>query len=357
VVQDTATLEYELTTLIRKVTREKAPKIAILQGHGEPSPQQGLQRAAQLLAANYDATPLDLTSQPSIPEDVDALIVAGPATPLSEAELHAIDAFVMSGRSAAFLLDNTKPDLQNLQTQDTSHGLNVLLASYGATVEPGLVLDPKCATLNVAQQRGAMRIMQPVRYPYVPIVEALAPEHPISRSLGGIAFPFMAAVGLKAPAGVTATVLAQSSREAWIAEPPYDLDPLQRWTADKVKDQGAKPLIVTLTGQLKSPFGTPMNEAANARVLVAGGSLFIQDQYGSKASEAFVLNMTDWLVMDEALLAVRSRGLSPAPLAEVSDGGRNALKLANVVGLPFAFVAFGLARWRMRESRRSKVKL
>jgi hypothetical protein len=59
----------------------------------------------------------------------------------------------------------------------------------------------------------------------------------------------------------------------------------------------------------------------------------------------------------EALLSVRSRGLAAAPLGEVSDGGRNAMKLANVVGLPFAFVAFGLIRWRMREARRGKVTL
>ncbi len=357
VVQETSTLEYDLTTLMRKLTRDKAPKVAVLQGHGGPTPQEGLQRVAQLLAANYDVAPLDLASTPTIPEDVDAIIVAGPTTPLGDAELRAIDSFVMSGRSAAFFLDNTKPDLQNLQTQDVTHGLNALLASYGATIEPGLVLDPRCATLNVAQQRGAMRIMQPVRYPYVPIVEALAANSPISRGLGGIAFPFMAALTPKTTDGVTVTVLAESSRESWLAEPPYDLDPLQRWTADKVKDQKSHPLMLTLVGQLKSPYGTPANEAGNSRVLVAGGSAFIQDQYSGKANEAFVLNMTDWMVMDEALLQVRSRGLSAAPLGEVSDGGRNAMKLANVVGLPFAFVAFGLARWRMRESRRGKVTL
>lgn len=357
VVQETAQLEYDLTTLIRKATREKAPKIAVLQGHGGPTPQQGLERVAQLLAAHYDVAPLDLTSTPSIPDDVDALIVAGPETPLSDAELRAIDSFVMSGRSAAFFLDNTKPDLQQLQTQDVEHGLGGLLASYGATIEKGLVLDAKCATLNVQQQRGAMRIMQPVRYPYVPIVEQLAADSPISRGLGGIAFPFMAAITLKAPEGATGTVLAQSSRESWIAEPPYDLDPMQRWTADKVKDQGPRAMMVTLTGQLKSPYGTPANEAANARVLVASGSAFIQDQYSGKSNEAFVLNLTDWMVMDEALLSVRSRGLAAAPLSETSDGGRNAMKLGNVVGLPFAFIAFGLVRWRMRESRRGRVAL
>ncbi len=276
---------------------------------------------------------------------------------MTDAELHAIDAFVMSGRSVAFFVDNAKPDLQAMQAQDTAPGLNTLLTSYGVTVEPGLILDPRCATLSVAQQRGAMRIMQPVRYPYVPIVEQLAEDNPVTRGLGGIAFPFMAALSVNAPDGTTATVLAQSSKDSWVMQSPYNLDPLQRWTQDMVKDQGAKPMMVTLTGSLKSPYGAAPNAAGSSRVLVAGGSAFVQDQYSGKANETFILNMVDWMVMDEALLAVRSRGLAAAPLGEVGDTARNAVKFANILGLPFAFVAFGLVRWRVRESRRAKVTL
>jgi gliding-associated putative ABC transporter substrate-binding component GldG len=357
VVQETAQLEYDLTTLIRKLTREKAPKVALLQGHQGPSPQEGLQHMMQLLQANYDVTPLDLTQTPEIGDDVDALIVAGPVTPLTDGELHAIDAFVMSGRSAAFFVDNAKADLQEMQAQDTAPGLNALLSSYGVTVEPGLILDPHCATLNVAQQRGAMRIMQPVRYPYVPIVDQMDEENPITRGLGGMAFPFVASLTVKAPEGATATVLAQSSKDSWVMTSPYNLDPLQRWTQDMVKDQGAKAMMVTLTGTLKSPYGAAPNAAVSSRVLVAGGSAFIQDQYSGKGNEAFILNMIDWMVMDEALLAVRSRGLAAAPIGELGDHARNAVKFANILGLPFAFVAFGLVRWRMRESRRAKVTL
>ena len=357
VVQDTAKLEYDLTTLIRKVSREKAPKVALLQGHQGPSPQEGLQHMTQLLQANYDVAPLNLAQTPTIPEDVDALIVAGPMTPLADAELRAIDAFVMSGRSVAFFVDNVRPDLQTMQVQDAAPGLNPLLSAYGVTVQPGLILDPRCATLNVAQDRGAMRIMQPVRYPFVPIVEQLAEDNPVTRGLGGIAFPFVAALSVKAPEGVTATVLAESSKDAWVSQPPFNLDPLQRWTLDGVTEQGQKVMMVTLTGALTSPFGSAVNTAGSPRVLVAGGSTFIQDQYMGKANEAFILNMVDWMVMDEALLAVRSRGLAAAPIGEISNGGRNALKFANIVGVPFAFVVFGLVRWRVREGRRAKVTL
>ncbi|MBC7793674.1 MAG: GldG family protein, partial [Clostridia bacterium] len=252
VVSDTGTLEYDLTSLIRKVARPQAPKIGMVQGHGGPTPEQGLQRFGQLLQANFDVAPVDLTAGP-VGDDIDALLIVGPMTAFADPELRAIDAFVMSGRSAAFFVDNVKPDLQSLQVEESQHGLNALLAAYGVTVEPGLVLDARCATLNVAQQRGAMRIMQPVQYPYVPAVEQLDGASTITRGLGGMAFPFVASVVVKNPEGAKADVLAHSSADAWVQAPPYNLDPMQRWTRDMMKDQGVKNFMVTLMGTLKSP--------------------------------------------------------------------------------------------------------
>lgn len=366
VVSDTANLEYDLTTMVRKLTREKTPKVALVTGHGGPDQQKGLTRMHGLLGQLYDVTTVDLSSAATIPDDVDAIIIAGPKTAFSDAEKRAIDAFVMSGRSAAFLLDAVHPDLQTMQSEEANHGLGDLLASYGASLEPGLVLDPECATINVAQQRGPMRIMQPVRYPFVPVVQGLDASHPLTRGLAQVAFPFTSAVSVNAAEGVKADVLVKSSSKAWVQAPPFNLDPLQRWTMDMIQSPGQRNFVVTLSGALKSPYdGAPVAEgeapsgvAESARVLVAGGSAFIQDDYLSKPNEALLLNMLDWLVLDEALLAVRSRGLAAAPLdGEIGDGARNTLKTMNILGLPMAFVAFGLVRWRLRENRRRKVTL
>jgi hypothetical protein len=142
--------------------------------------------------------------------------------------------------------------------------------------------------------------------------------------------------------------------------PPYDLNPMQRWTEDQVGTQALHDLVVTLTGAIPSHFGASAppatnGEAVKGRVLVAGGSTFIQDQFLSMGNQALLLNLIDWLVLDDALLAVRSRGLEAAPLEELTDGQRNAVKYLNMLGLPLVFVAFGLVRWRMRERRRAHV--
>ncbi|MHA1568198.1 MAG: DUF7088 domain-containing protein, partial [Alphaproteobacteria bacterium] len=50
VLQRTDDLEYELSSRIAKLTREKTPRIAFLGGHGEFTTQQGLSKVSQMLA-------------------------------------------------------------------------------------------------------------------------------------------------------------------------------------------------------------------------------------------------------------------------------------------------------------------
>src|SRR5690606_34183686 len=87
VVQDTAGLEYDLTTLIRKLTRENRPRVALLQGHESADPRRDIGRAFGLLSQLYDVSVVDLSSSPQGLDGVDVLIVAGPKSPLSEDEL------------------------------------------------------------------------------------------------------------------------------------------------------------------------------------------------------------------------------------------------------------------------------
>lgn len=366
VVAETAGLEYDLTTLIRKISRDKAPKIALLTGHEGPDPYKDLTRLTGLLGQLYEVSHLDLTKDAKIPDDIDALLVIGPKTPLSQDEQKAIDQFVMSGRSAAFLVGPVTPDLRTLSADPADHGLKDLLATWGAKIGDGLVLDAECATITVSQQRGFMQVHQPVQYPFFPMPRSLDAKHPLTRGLAQIAFPFMSPLELALPGdGVKGDVIVRSSENAWTQPAPYNLDPFQRWTKDMMTNKGEKGLLVTLSGALPSHFAkgegadeSLKKQAENARILVAGGHGFVLDQFMSPSNEALTLNLLDWLVQDEALLAVRTRGLAAAPFdKDLSDGTRNAARYLNIIGLPVAFVGFGLVRWRMREARRSKVSL
>jgi ABC-type uncharacterized transport system involved in gliding motility auxiliary subunit len=77
---------------------------------------------------------------------------------------------------------------------------------------------------------------------------------------------------------------------------------------------------------------------------------------GSRPNLALLMNVADWLLLDPALLALRTRGVTLAPLkAELPESTRNAVKFGNALGLPLLLAAFGLVRWRMREASRKTV--
>lgn len=360
-VQNTDGLEYNLTTLVRKLTRDHSPKVGVLVGHEGPKPQEDLRQAFGLLGQLYDLVPLDLSTNPTIPEDMDVVLVVGPRTPVSEPEQRALDAFLAHGGAVAFLLDAIVPDLQTFAAKEIDHGLGDLLETYGVTIEPGLVIDAEAATINVEQQRGFVRIAQPIRYPFLPQPKSLDPDHPLTGGLSQVIFPFMSP--LSTPEGSKAEILVESSDKSWVKMPPYDLNPMQSWSGLAMKDAKARGLVAAVAGPLPRRFPPAETEnaaeseapSANARVIVAGGSSLIQNQFLSAGNRALLLNLMDWLVLDDALLAMRTRGLAAAPLEPLDESQRALLRYGNVIGLPLAFVLFGIVRWRWRERRRTLV--
>jgi ABC-type uncharacterized transport system involved in gliding motility auxiliary subunit len=347
--------------MVRKLAGTARPKVAVLTGHDGPDLDKDLGRAMGLLGQLYDVSRLDLASAKEIPSDTTALIVISPRTALSEDEQKAIDKFLVGGGSAAFFLDAVKANLSDLSTEEAVHGLGDLLKAYGVAVEPSLVLDTDCATITIARQQGFLRIQEPVRYPFMPQPKSLDPDNPLTRGLGSVVLPFVSPLEVAAPEGsdVKVDVLVKSSPESWVQTPPYDLNPLRQWTREDVGEASARALMVSLSGVMPSRFepGSSAADARPARIVVTGGSGFMTDQFFSAGNEALLLNVMDWLVHDDALLAIRTRGLRAAPLKEVPDSARRSVKYANILGAPALCVALGLIRWRRRESRRSRVSV
>ena len=368
VVQDIRTLEYDLTTLVRKLTRPKTPVLGVVQGHDAPSLYEKLTRLQTLLSQMYEVRPVDLSGKERVDADIDALLVIGPKTAFPPSELKALDQFVMEGKSVAFFLDSVQVDLKTFEPSDATHGLGPLLATYGIKVGEQLVADVESAQLSVQERRGFMVVSMPVPYPFIPLLERLEGDSPVTQGLSGVTLPFSTTVTATAPEGAQATVLAKSSRKSWLENKPYNVDPRRDWRTETITPNGPHPLMVQVSGKLKSHFaseaqvstssGTPLlaESKGEPRVIVAGGSAALWDDFMGRPNQALLLNVADWLLLDPALLAMRTRGMAEAPLQqELSATTRNAVKYGNAFGIPFALAAFGLVRWRRRESRRATV--
>jgi gliding-associated putative ABC transporter substrate-binding component GldG len=369
VVQDLGALEYDLTTLVRKLTRKKTPVLAILQGHEEPKLNEKFGRLQTTLSEMYSVRPLDLGAKNKIDDDVDGLLVLGPKTPLKPNELKAVDQFLMKGKSVGFFLDSVLVDPRSFQSEDTNAGLAPLLQSYGVTLGDKLVADAQAAQLNIQERRGFMVVQMPVPYPFIPELTHLERESAVSKGLSGIAFPFPTQVSATAAEGRTVSVLARSSPKSWLESKPYNIDPRREWRNETITPSGPYDLMLQVNGKIPSHFAAEASASSaggallaasegDARLIVAGSSAIFQDEFMSRPNQALLLNVADWMLLDQSLLAMRARGLAVAPLqTELSDATRNGLKLGNALGIPVLLALYGVFRWRMRESRRALVKV
>lgn len=372
VVSDPATLEYELTTRVRKLTRTKTPKVRILSGFGGPTEQEGLRYLFALLGENYDVESLDLAADASIPDDVNAIVLVGPTQALSEKAKREVDRFISMGGSAALFLDDNEFDLRTLQPTPTDHGMKPQLASYGVNFSEEYVWDPECQviSMNTGSSFGGIPVSQQIQYPLIPSPQQLNPDNPITRGLGQTAFPFTKSVKVESRDGLEIGVLASSSPEARLLK-TLDTNPLSiapsRMTAERVTEPEVRNFLVTMKGAMKSHFASEGGQEGSeetpaavgaARLLVSGTSRFIRDELmRNPMHQALALNAMDWLLLDEALLGLRTRGLTSAPFdSELTDTARNSIRYANMLGLPLLFIVFGLIRRQLRESKRNSVK-
>jgi ABC-type uncharacterized transport system involved in gliding motility auxiliary subunit len=70
-----------------------------------------------------------------------------------------------------------------------------------------------------------------------------------------------------------------------------------------------------------------------------------------QANLDFLFNSLDWGVQNEALVDIRSKGYVKRPIQSVSAGGRTAIEIALIVGLPLLFALVGALRAVARRRR------
>ncbi len=384
VVANTQNLEYELTSRIVKVRRRDDVVLGYLTGHQEPGLFEELDQLRQLLEQQFVVRTVDLDSgRKEIPEDVNALVVAGPVE-ISEREKYLIDQFVMQGGKLLVFEDSIQLVGGQLQARGIRSGLENLLPHYGIKVSENVVLDGVCAEAGFNQ--GMFRFFIP--YPYWPKVtnqsRGLNPENPIVSRLESAVFPWPCEVAEseQRPEGVEFTPLAWTSDRGWTQSGVYNLNPQQPWAPEETQSYT---LAAVVSGSFPSYFAGKEVPAAPAdttaaegelavlaedaetitestepsQIVVIGSSFMVRSNFAQQFPENLVLaqNAVDWLTLGNALISIRSRAVSDRPLepsitADEAQGRRRLVKFAGTFAMPILLGIVGIGRWMVR--RREK---
>jgi len=109
-------------------------------------------------------------------------------------------------------------------------------------------------------------------------------------------------------------------------------------------------------GKLPSAFAATADKKVaekSARVIVAGTGGVARDEFLSQSTATLLLNIVDWMLLDPALLEMRSRGMAEAPIdPELTDSTRAWTKNLLVAAGPALLFVYGFIRRRIRSGRK-----
>ena len=372
VVQNVATLEYEISSTVKRLTAHGKKKVGFLTGQGEPALTE-LRAIQETLGKQYELTTVDVGKGAQVPADIAALIVLAPAQPFAEHQKFQIDQYLMRGGRVAFLLNMVDATLQRQYGTALLLNLSDMLEAYGLRANTDLVRDAQCASISLVQQQYGFSIQSQVPFPYLPLVSNFSKGNAMVKDLQGLVLFFVSSVDTArcASRGLTAEVLLRSSKQSGRQTGMFMYDPLQRFTrADFTESE--IPLGAVVSGRFESmyagkpvpadtaagsapPAAQPLVSGSETRILLVGDGDFARDQYmgGSRDNVTFFANMVDYLVDDAGLIAIRTKEASAPVLEPVGDGAKKFIKYGNLVVPPLLVIGYGLVRWRLRKRRKA----
>ncbi len=359
-ITSVSTIEYDIARTIKALMdfgQERTMGFVV--GHGEPDLMNGTGPVQQLraaLEANYTVQNVDLSNPEGIPDAIDALVIVGPKTTMDPLEMLLVDQLIMSGKPAAFFLQNFQfdPRPPKHAAIPVLHGLEPMLGAYQVELNRDVVVDRKNnGKMQFPVQQGSFRGTVPLNVPFIPTTTDLAQDSVVVKDLDTMTFPFVSSIDVPQdlPLGVTVEVMARSEKNSGRIKSPKLFNPQVYQRRDPSEETGAWPIMVTVSGPLSSAYvgreitgetAPRIDQAENARIVVGGSADFIANNL------AFMSNLSDWMLQDEALIAIRSKAVQVPVLEATDKATRTQLKLINLLGPGLLLLIFGGIRHRMR---------
>ena len=154
--------EQKFTSAIMKVVRDEIKRIYFLIGHEERGidifDADGYQGAKEgLEKQNYAVEPLALTTEPDVPADCSALVIAAPRTSLISHEVSAIARYLERNGKLLLMFE---PSI--LSAEDPNQQLVDLAAQWGVLVANDyvLVFDPRFSNVYVGPEAPFIRQLE-----------------------------------------------------------------------------------------------------------------------------------------------------------------------------------------------------
>jgi len=332
-IEDTSNLEYELSRLILKMTREDEARIGILVN----SVTNQWQALAQLLGENYTVSSLNDAEEKEV-ASVSGLLVFDDGTGDVATAAALIAQGVAQGKNVALFTDGVAVDPQTLQTTPNQSGLSQLLQSWGLTINQNMAYDFQLnETISIPQ--GNVRTFY--QYPFW--LRALVKQEsvPWTGSQNNVLLGWPSTITVESKEGITTNGILYTSPASNILTSNFTILPQQ--TRQLPSPQGQQLLLGVLAHK------------EDQRAAIIGDTQLANDEFlRGPENMAFVTNLVDWIAADPLLLLIPKRSNGRTVFQFTTPGQATFIQYANIIAPPVLVTLFGfwwLSRRRSRNRR------
>lgn len=314
--------EAEITGALIRVSKDAKKKILFLEGHGERSltdqERGGFSRVKEALAKQgYEAGPLSLLQETSVPGDAAVVVIPGPQRAVTKEEKDRLAKFVADGGRLLILLD-----------PDSRADLDDLLGQWGVEAGRGVLVD--------LQDRLATGDL-------TALMIRTFTEHEITQDFNfAVLFPVSRHLVFHEDKGKDweFVPLARTSARSW-AETDLQGNVVSFSEKDDVK--GPLPLAGALT-----PKKAPEEGKRRAAIVVVGNSQFASNGYVAfPGNTDFLLHALGWLAEERELISITPKEPAFRPFIP-SPAQERMLLYVQVLALPLLTFIWGMSVWRRR---------
>ncbi|MBT4482809.1 MAG: GldG family protein [Candidatus Latescibacteria bacterium] len=377
VVTSSANLEYEITSLIHRLTTIRKPILGIA-STGTAEQSASLQNLHEQFVRMYDMRSIDLNE--TIDSAIDGVLVLAPRQPFTEWQLFNLDQYIINGGKVGMFMSSYIADLQrSMQIMLNNLNVSEFLNNYGIGLGEDVLIDANAAMVTMQRKEGLFNISMPVRLYYLPSINNFNSENVITRELQQVQtyFPSSVDTTLAREKGFEIEGLMYTSEVSGRKTGRVlMMDPSTPMTKDDFNDKHI-PIAAIVKGRFTSYFkesGPPKKpggeegeeedyngpfitdaESEN-RLLLVGDGFMALDQYAQNPQDlVFIQNTADWLLQSEDLITIRSKQIPMRPLrwmeGDIPQVVISLTKWGNRFGPVIIVIIFGIVLWQIRRVR------
>jgi len=371
-------LEYEICSMLRRITIEKVYTVGFLRGQQEISTSH-LSDANAALSDFYNVDTVEINGQLNSLKDIKVLVIAGPDTAFDEKDKFIIDQYIMHGGKVFWLIDKMKINMDSLTVASTNvaipNELNIddMLFRYGVRINADLLLDLQAAPIPIVTGYvGNQPKQQLFPWYYFPLLQTDNP-HPIVHNLNSVKGEFVSSLDTIETGNVKKTILLTTSKFSRIQMAParVSLNMLRDEPDPKLFNKQFLPAAVLLEGNFESNYinripealaNSPeigfKNKSEETSMIVAGDADIISNYVSKKGgiymlgydrftgqnygNRNFILNCVDYLSGNKDILSLRGKEFRLRMLDPSKIENTAAIQWLNLL-LPAALVVlFGI---------------